>query len=142
MEISDVKKRVFETIERAKRAAAERRARVNEAAREYESFLNQIAVPLFRQIASVLKAENHMFTVFTPGGSVRLMSDRSGDDYIELALDTTGPYPQVMGHSSRGRGRRVTESEAALGHGSPIRDLTEQDVLAFVLKELEPFVER
>jgi hypothetical protein len=142
MEISAVKKRVFEAIERAKRTAAERRVRVDEAAREYESFLNQVAVPLFRQIASVLKAEGQMFTVFTPGGSVRLMSDRSGDDYIELALDTTGPYPHVIGHSSRGRGRRGTESEVALGHGGPIRGLTEDDVLAFVLKELEPFVER
>ena len=53
MEISDVKKRVFETIERAKRTAAERRTRADEAAREFDAFLNQIAVPLFRQIASV-----------------------------------------------------------------------------------------
>ena len=142
MEISDVKKRVFETIERAKRTAAERRTRADEASREFDAFLNQIAVPLFRQIASVLKAEGRMFTVFTPGGSVRLMSDRSGDDYIELALDTGDPYPQVIGHASRGRGRRVTESETPLGRGGAVRDLTEEDVLAFVMKELEPLVER
>jgi hypothetical protein len=97
---------------------------------------------LFRQIAAVLKAEGRMFTVFTPGGSVRLMSDRSADDYIELALDTTQAYPQVIGHASRGRGRRVTESETALGHGGAVRELTEEDVLAYVMKELEPLVER
>ena len=142
MEISDVKKRVFETIERAKRTAGERRTRTDEAAREFDAFLTQIAVPLFRQIAAVLKAEGRMFTVFTPGGSVRLMSDRSADDYIELALDTTETYPQVIGHASRGRGRRVTESETPLGHGGAVRDLTEEDVLAFVMKELEPLVER
>jgi hypothetical protein len=142
MEISDVKKRVFETIERAKRTAAERRTRMDEAAREYDAFLNQIAVPLFRQIAAVLKAETRMFTVFTPGGSVRLMSDRSGDDYIELVLDTSETYPQVIGRASRGRGRRVMESETPLGHGGVIRDLTEEDVLTFVMKELEPLVER
>jgi hypothetical protein len=45
------------------------------------------------------------------------MSDRSADDYIELPLDTTETYPQVIGHASRGRGRRVTESETPLGHG-------------------------
>src|SRR5215207_7300869 len=106
MEISDVKKRVFETIQRAKRTAAERRVRTDEAAREFDVFLNQIAVPLFRQIAAVLKAEGRMFTVFTPSGSVRLMSDRSADDYIELSLDTTQTNPQVIGHASRGRGRR------------------------------------
>jgi hypothetical protein len=83
-----------------------------------------------------------MFTVFTPGGSVRLMSDRSGDDYIELALDTTGSQPWVVGHSSRSRGRRVTETEVPLGSGGPVRDLTEEDVLTFVLKELEPLVDR
>lgn len=142
MEISDVKKRVFETIERAKRAAAERRTRIDEAAREYDVFLNQIAVPLFRQVAAVLKAEGRMFTVFTPSGSVRLMSDRSGDDYIEVALDTSDTYPQVIGHASRGRGRRVIESEAPLGHGGAVRDLTEEDVLAFVMRELEPLVDR
>jgi hypothetical protein len=142
MEVSDVRRRVRETIERAKRTAAERRTRVDEAASEYDAFLDRIAVPLFRQIASVLRADSHMFTVFTPGGSVRLMSDRSGDDYIELALDTTGTHPWVVGHSSRSRGRRVTETEVALGSGGPVRDLTEEDVLAFVLKELEPLVDR
>jgi hypothetical protein len=142
MEISEVKKRVVETIQRAKRTAAERRVRVDEAAREYEQFLERIAVPLFRQIAAVLKAESIHFTVFTPSGSVRLMSDRSNDDYIELALDNTGAYPRVIGRSSHGRGRRGTESETPLGADGPIRDLTEQDVLTFVMNELEPLVAR
>ena len=142
MEISDVRKRVLETIERAQRAAAARRTVVDEAAREYEAFLDRIAVPLFRQIASALRPEKYPFTLFTPGGSVRLMSDRSADDYIEIVLDTSGPEPRVLGRASSGRGRRVLESETALGHGGPVRILTEQDVLDFVLKELGPFVER
>ena len=140
MEISDVKKRVFEAMERAKRAAADRRARVDEAAREYDVFLDQVAVPLFRQVASVLKAEGLAFTVFTPRGSVRLMSDRSKDDYIEFALDTSGAYPQLIGLASRGHGRRGTLSETPIGRGGPVRDLTEQDVIDFVTKELEAFL--
>ena len=48
----------------------------------------------------------------------------------------------MIGHASRWRGRRVIESETPLGHGGAVRDITEEDVLAFVLKELEPFVER
>ena len=142
MEIADVRKRVLETIDRAKRGATERRARVDQAAREYDVFLDQMAVPLFRQVASALRAEGHLFSVFTPSGSVRLTSDRSAEDYIELALDTTGAHPQVLGHSSRSRGRRGTETERPLGQGGPVRDLTEEDVLAFVMKELEPLVER
>ena len=142
MEISDVRKRVLETIERSKRAAAERRTRVDEAAREYELFLDRTAVPIFRHVASALRPEKYSFTLFTPSGSVRLMSDRSTKDFIEIVLDTSGPDPRVVGHASRGRGSRVLESETALGSGGSVRDITEEDVLEFVLKELVPFVER
>ena len=142
MQISDVRKRVLETIDRAKRNAAGRRARVDEAGREYQVFLEQIAVPVFRQIANVLRAEGYLFSVFTPGGSVRLMSDRSAEDYIELFFDTTEDQPRVTGRSSRRRGRRVVESERPIGSPGPLGELTEDDVLGFVMKELEPFVER
>ena len=142
MEISDVRKRVLETIVRAKRNVTERRARVDEAGREYEVFLQQLAVPLFRQIVNVLRAENYLFNVFTPGGSVRLMSERSAEDYIELVLDTTEDPPRVTGRASRSRGRRVLETERPIGAPGPVRDLTEDDVLRFVMQELERFVER
>lgn len=141
MEISEVRRRVAETIERAKRTTVERRTRTDEASREYAVFLDQIAVPLFRQVANVLKVESYHFNVFTPSGSVRLMSEKNADDYIDVALDTTGDEPLVMGRTRRGRGRRVVESERPVGRG-PIRDLTENDVLMFLMEELEPFVEK
>jgi hypothetical protein len=141
MEIANVKRRVQETIDRAKRAAADRRAAVDEAAKEYDAFLEHTAVPIFRQVANVLRAQGYPFTVFTPGGSVRLMSDKAGEDYIELVLETGTGTPAVLGHTRRLRGRRVTDSERPLGSG-PIRNLTEDDVLGFVCQELEPFVER
>ncbi len=141
MEISEVKRHVSQAIERAKRSAADRRLRADEASREYSTFLERVAVPLFRQVAMVLKPENYAFTVFTPGGSVRLMSDRSADDYIELSLDTTGDHIAVMGHTNRSRGGRVIQSERPIGTG-PVRDLTEEALLDFLMKELEPFVER
>ena len=141
MEISLVKRRVQETIDRAKRSAAERRAIADEAAKEYDAFLERVAVPIFKQVANVLRAQRYAFTVFTPAGSVRLMSDRAAEDYIELVLETRDGTPAVIGHSSHLRGRRVTESSRPLGAG-PVRDLTEDDVLTFVLKELEPLVEK
>jgi hypothetical protein len=141
MEISEVRRHLSETIERAKRAAGDRRTQVDEASREFVVFLEQVAIPLFRQVANVLKVQGYPFDVFTPGGSVRLMSERNADDFIELTLDTTGEDPLVMGHSRRGRGRRVLESERPIAEGS-VRNLTEQQVLAFLLKELEPFVEK
>ena len=139
MEISDVRKQLTATIERAKKQAADRRTRGDEATRAFEIFLSNIAVPLFRQVANVLRSDGYAFTVFTPSGSVRLSGDRVAEDFIELTLDTTGDTPQVIGHASHIRGRRVVESERAIGDPAV---LTEEDVLGFLLKELEAFVER
>jgi len=141
MEISVVRQHVLATIERAKHTLASRRARSDEAAREYPLFLERVAVPLFRQVANVLKVEGYMFTVFTPSGSVRLMSDRRADDYIELSLDTSGDEPAVIGVVNRGRGGRLVRSEQPIAPGA-VRDLTEEQVLRFLLGELGPFVER
>lgn len=139
MEISAVRKRLTETIERAKKQAAERRGRGDQASRDFDVFLQKIAVPLFRQVANALRADGYQFTVFTPSGSVRLMSDRAAEDYIEITLDTSDDPPRVMGQTSRNRGRRVIDSERAIGVPAA---LTEEDVLEFLLKELEAFVDR
>src|SRR5215210_4322535 len=101
METSEVRKRLNQTIERAKRLAAERRVRGDEAARAFESFLSTIAVPLFRQVANILRSDGYLFSVFTPSGSVRLMSDRAAEDFIELSLDLVEELPQVVAQISR-----------------------------------------
>jgi hypothetical protein len=139
MEISVVRKRLTDTIERAKKRAAERRVRGDQASRDFDVFMQKIAVPLFKQIAGVLKADGYAFTVFTPSGSVRLMSDRNADDFIELTLDTSDESPRVMGQISRTRGRRVIDAERPVGAPEAV---TEEDLLQFLLKELEAFVER
>jgi hypothetical protein len=139
MEISLVRRRLTETIERAKKQAADRRGRGDAAARDFELFLQKIAVPLFRQIANALKADGYAFTVFTPSGSVRLMSDRAAEDYIELTLDAAANPPQVVGQISRTRGRRVIDAERPIGAPDT---LSEEQLLDFLLKELEAFVER
>jgi hypothetical protein len=89
----------------------------------------------------VLKAAGYPFSVFTPSGSVRLMSDKSSEDYIEIALDTSEEAPRVVGHVSRSRGRRVVDAERVVGPGDP-ESITEEQLFEFLLKELEPFVER
>src|SRR5688572_16177316 len=101
METSDVRRQVVETIDRAKRRAQERRARVDEAAKTYERFLEETAGPLFRQIANALRAHAHPFSVSTPGGSVRLASERGGDDSIEIVLGTDDDDPVVVIRSRR-----------------------------------------
>jgi hypothetical protein len=139
MEISLVRKRLTETIERAKKRAAERRSRSDQASRDFTVFLQKVAVPLFRQVANALKADGYAFTVFTPSDSVRLMSDRSADDYIELTVDAAEHPPRIVAQVSRTRGRRVIDAEYAVGAPDAV---TEEQLLDFLLKELEAFVER
>jgi len=140
METSDVRKRLNEIIDRAKRRDAERRVRHDRAAAEYDAFLEATAVPLFRQVAGALKASGYPFTVFTPGGSVRLSSDRKPEDYIELSLDSSPIEPVVMLRSSRARGGRIVESEEPIGEHP--RALTDQQILDAILKELEAYLGR
>ena len=139
MEISLVRKRLTETIERARKLAAERRGRGDQAARDFELFLSKIAVPLVRQIANALKADGYAFTVFTPSNSVKLLSDRSADDFVELSLDAAATPPAVIARTSRARGSRVIDAERAIGAPEAI---TEEQLLDVLLKELEAFVER
>jgi hypothetical protein len=141
METSVVRNKLRETIERAKRRAAERRSHNDEASRAYDAFLDHMATPLVRQIANALKADGYGFTVFTPSGAVRLASDRHPEDFIEIVLDVNGDVPRVLGHTRRLRGRDIVESERPIASGRP-DGITEEDLLEFLLKEVEPFVER
>lgn len=140
METSDVRRRVIDTIDRARRQAAEHRVRNDEASRAYGEFLEHTAIPLFRQVAGALKASGYPFAVFTPGGAVRLVPERSAEDYIEISLDTSGPDPAVVLHVRRGRGRRIIETERPLPQA--VAEMTDSELLESVLTELQPFVER
>jgi hypothetical protein len=142
MEVSEVRRRLRTAIEKAKHAAAERRARNDAAAREYEVFLAERAHPVFHQFASALSGEGKPFKVFTPAGSIRLSPERSPHEFIELVLDDSSDPPAVLGRTTRGRGRRMVSSERAIGSGAPVADLTEEDVLTFLLEEIVSFVER
>jgi hypothetical protein len=142
MEVSEIRRRLRAGIEAARKDAQERRVRSDHAAREYEVFLRERAVPLFHTVASALVAEGHRFTVFTPADSVRLAAESRGDDFIELGLDPTVDPPVVVGRTSRGRGRRQITSERPVKDDIPIAQITEEDVLAFLLVELNPFLER
>ena len=141
MEISEVRKRVHEAMARARQRSTDRRARADRASQAFGAFLERTAVPLVRQIANVLRADGYRFNVSTPAGSVRLASDRAADDFVEVLLDTTGESPKVVGRTSRSWGRRVIETDHVIATGDP-ETITEEELLTFLLKALEPFVER
>ena len=136
MEVSEVRRRVRAAIETAKQAAADRRVRNDVAARDYDLFLTHRAVPVFQQVAAALTSEGHPFKVFTPAGSVRLASDRSPEEFIELTLDTASDPPEVRGQVSRGRGRRMISEERPVRPQTPIADLTDEHVLDYLTREV------
>ena len=140
--VSEIRRRLLAAIEQARSAAESRRARTDTAARDYEAFLGERAVPVFHQFATALTAEGHPFTVFTPASSVRLASGRSSEEFIEIVLDDSSDPPAVVGRTSRGRGRRMVSSERALRDGAAIADLTEEDVVEFLLEEVVLLVAR
>jgi hypothetical protein len=142
VEISEVRRRLLGALEKARHDAAERRARVDLAARDYEAFLSQRAAPVFHQLAAALKAEGHQFNVFTPAASIRLAAARSPEEFIELFLDDSSNPPMVVGKVTRGRGRTISSSERPLKDGAGIADLTDEDVLVFLLEEIPRLIER
>ena len=142
METSDVRKRIKDSLERARKAAADRRALNTDASAAYTTFLRNAAVPVFQQAASALKAEGYPFVVNTPAGSVRLVSEHSSHDFIDLRLDTTGARPQVLIRVERMKGRETTSEERTLNPGADVTTLTEQDVLDAVADGIVVLVER
>lgn len=142
MDVAGVRRRVRQRIEEVRRAAAARRAQADAAEREYEAFLSGIAGPVFRVFASALTAEGYPFKVFTPAGMLRLASERSRQDYIEIELDTSVSPPQAVGRSNRAHGARVVTAERPVRDGARVAELTETDVLDFLVEEIGPFVER
>jgi hypothetical protein len=142
-DIALVRKRLQRAIDHARRDAADRRARAHAAETAYDAFLESRAVPAFRAVAIVLKAEGMPWEVMTPLGEVRLSPERQRDEAIALAFDATANPPQPMVRVVRTRGGRVIESERPVRAGVPdSAALTEDDVVEMLIEELKPWLER
>lgn len=142
MEVSEVRRQLRHAIDRAKARSQQKRQHAADAERAYAAFLADVATPTTRQLANVLKAEGYLFTVSTPSGGLRLASDRSRDDYVEFALDGSGDTPTVVGRIRQTRGSRTLEDERPIKPGAAPQDVSEADVLAFLVEALEPWLER
>ena len=142
MEISEVRRRIQASRTAAKERAKQRRQRADEAERAYDRFLELIAGPLARQVASALKAEGYAFTVSTPGRGLRLSFDHGRDDFIDLALNTEADHPLIVGRIRRTRGSRTIDEERPVKPDTALQDITEGDLLEFLAGALEPWLER
>lgn len=139
-DVGVVRKRVRFAIDQARRDQAERRERVAEARKNYETFLETAAIPVFRMFANILKAEGLSFEVMTPAGGVRLQSERNRDDAIEMELDTTSDPPQPLITITRVRGSRVIQTDRTIKGSNPLVQLSEDDVIEMLLEELRPWL--
>jgi len=126
----------------ARERARRRREHTAEAEQAWAAFLEQVATPVTRQVANALKAEGYLFTMFTPGDGLRLAADRGRDDYVEFVLDTTADPPQVVGRISRTRGSRTLTDERPIKPDAAPGSISEEEVLAFLLDALQPWLER
>lgn len=135
-----LRKRLKQAIEAARRASATRRERTTAATREYEEFLEARATPAFRAIANVLRAEMIPFEVMTPSGGVRLVADKNRDDFIEIELDASLDPPQPALITVQSRGSRILRTERLVKEGSPISDISEEDVVELLLEHLKPWL--
>jgi phosphoglycolate phosphatase-like HAD superfamily hydrolase len=142
VEVSEVRRQLKHAIDRAKAQAQQRRQQVADAERAYAKFLEDVATPTTRMVANALKAEGYPFTVSTPSGGLRLASDRGRDDYVEFELDGAGAKPTVIGRIRRTRGSRTLEDERPIKAGAAPEDLTDADVLGFLVEALLPWLDR
>jgi hypothetical protein len=135
-----LRKRLKTSIEAARRATATRRERAAAATREYEQFLEARAIPAFRAIANVLRAEGIPFEVITPLDGVRLVNDKKRDDTIELELDTSLDPPQPLLITVQSRGSRILRTERLVKEGSPISEISEDDLVELLLDQIKPWL--
>ena len=141
MEVAHVRNRLRGAVEHAKQQAQARRQRLADANQSFAAFLER-ATPIFRQLANALKAEGFAFTLFTPEHALRLASDRSRVDYVEVSLNTDAEQPGVSLRSSQARGSRTVEEERPLKDGAAPHEITDDELLAALLQALAPWLER
>lgn len=142
MELVQIRRRVQARLADIKRAAGERRERVASAERAFGPFLAEVATPTVHAVAQSLSAEGYAYRVTTPGGAVRMASDRSTRTYLEIRLDTAGREPQLVAQIGRERGSRVFEDDHPICQGVPLEAVTDEQLLAALVDLLPELIER
>ena len=142
METGDVRKSLQHAMRVARQRAESRREWVAHAETAYATFLRHVATPLARQVADALRAEGVAVTISTPKDGLRLALEHGRDNYVELAFDTGGDQPQVVARTCVARGSHTHTDERPVKPGAGPDAVTEEDLLAFLLEALAPWLAR
>jgi hypothetical protein len=138
----EVQRQLTHRLAELRKAATQRRDDVSRAREAFETVLDGELAPTVRQFVQVLKAQGFPFAVQTPAGAVRMTTERSADDFIEVALDVTRRPPAVVALRQYTRGRRLIDDERVVAEGEAIARLDAERILPILLDLIEPFVER
>ena len=142
LEIGEVRRQLRLAIEEARRAAAAHRQEADEAARSFESLLEHVAVPLFRQFTTALRGERMLFRVVTPAASVRIEAERSADNFLELALDTERRPVALVLRRGHTRGHHIYNDDRVVAEGADLSAVSPSVLLASLMDAVAPFIER
>ena len=142
MDSGEIGRRIRRTLVDAKAKAVERREQTAVAEVEGQQVMRQIVIPVMKTITSVLSAEGYRCSMSTPNESVRLSFDSPRDAYIEVVMNTANDPPTVIGRTGRTRGSRVLSNEYVIVSHPAIKQLTEEDLVTFVQRELLLVIDR
>jgi hypothetical protein len=141
-DVGEVRKQLKHAIEAHRKANAARRAESDQATKQFETWLQLVGEPLCREVTSALRGEGYPFRLQTPQGVARISSERSPDDFLELAFDSRRtPVALVL---SRGytRGSKTYSDERVLCEGATIDQVEPQQVLSALVEDILPLIER
>lgn len=142
MDVAALRKRILRELDRpgaVMPTSADRRATGDTARQQFSRLLDTTIVPLLRQTADILKAEGTLCRLHTPSDHVQLAFDRSPEDFIEVMLDTAMP-PRVIGRSSVRRKGGTLVEDRIIGVGREIDEISDEDVVSYLLPELRKIV--
>jgi hypothetical protein len=142
IDTGEIRKRLRLTIDRTRKAAAAQRAESDAAAGSFAPFVERTAAPVFRGLVQALRSEGYLFSLETPADAIRITSDRSAGDYIEITVDANRRPVALVARTAYTRGRRSFEQEHLVREGADFDAVTDEQLLELMLTLLEPFVER
>ena len=142
LETAEVRRQLTHRLAELRKAQAQRRTAADAARAAFDGVLEREIAPTVRQFAQALKAEGFTFSVQTPASTVRLVSDRSSDNVVDIVLELGGPQPTVRGSQRLHARPSATRGRADARAGDAIASLDGERVLAVLLDVIEPFVER
>ena len=141
LENSEIRRQIRLMIAETRRGAEERRARAESEVRVGKRLLRTVVVPMFKTVAEALRIEGYAFRVSTPVDSVRISVESAGENFIEMIFDSAHDQLALRGRVSRLRGRQLVVDERIISAGLELSLLEDEQVLEFLLSELQPFVD-